>query len=55
MKTPLLPVQFNIDYIPQLNHPLVRAYIDPDVELDQIHIDCIYDAIEEAEDLMHGR
>lgn len=53
MKRALLPIQMDIDYIPQLNHPLVQAYIDPDIELDETHINCIYDAIELAYGIMY--
>ena len=45
---PLLPVELEIDYFPGLNHPMVKAFISGDVEISEIHINCIYDAIEYA-------
>lgn len=53
MRNALLPILLNIDYLPQLNHPLLQAYIDPDVELGESHIDCIADAIEYADKVMY--
>lgn len=55
MKSAVLPITLDIDYIPQLNHPIVQAYIDPDIELDESHIDCIMDAIEYADQVMYDR
>jgi len=53
MKSAVLPISLDIDYIPQLNHPIVQAYIDPDIELDEAHMDCIMDAIEYADQVMY--
>ena len=51
---PLDPIIIDIDFTPELNHPLVRAYIDPDVELSESHIQCIYEAIQIAQDMKYG-
>jgi hypothetical protein len=45
---PLIPFDLDIDMAPQLCHHLVGAFIDPDVELDDCHIQAIYDAIQYA-------
>lgn len=52
MRTPLQGFSLNIDLSPQLVHPLVGAFIDPDVELSESHIQCIYDAIEIAQEMV---
>lgn len=55
MKHALLPIELDIDFMPQLNHPLVRAFISDDVELTESHIDAIYGAIKYADEVMYGR
>lgn len=51
----LLPIELDIDFMPQLNHPLMRAYVDEDVEFNEHHINAIYEAIEYADKVMYGR
>ena len=53
MRTAFLPVHLDIDCFPQFNHPLVQAYVDPDIELDEVHIKALYDAIKYAESLIY--
>lgn len=55
MKSVLMPVELDIDVLPQLNHPLVKAFADIDVELSEQHVQCIYDAIEYADKVLYGR
>jgi len=52
MKHALHGFSLDIDLSPQLTHPLVGAFIDPDVELDEVHIQCIYDAIQIAQQMV---
>lgn len=52
MKTPLQGFSLNIDITPQLVHPLVGAFIDPDLELTESHIQCIYDAVAIAQEMV---
>lgn len=54
MKTPVVPIELDIEFLPTLNYPLVKAYVDPDVELDDCHINCIYDAIDYAKSINYG-
>ena len=44
----------DIDMTPQLVHPQVGMFIDPSVELSDVHIQCLYEAIQYANRLMHG-
>lgn len=46
--------KLNIDISPNLSHPLVGVFIDPNVEVDEIHIQCIFEAIQYANRLLHG-
>lgn len=44
----------DIDMTPQLCHPQVGMFIDPEVEISDVHIQCLYEAIQYANRLMHG-
>lgn len=46
-----VPITLDIDYMPHLNHPLVGAYIGVDVEFNEHHINCIYEAIKYANEV----
>lgn len=52
MKTPLQGFSLDIDLSPQLTHPLVGAFIDPDLDLCEAHIQCIYDAVAIAQEMV---
>jgi hypothetical protein len=52
MMQPLQGFSLDIDMTPQLTHPLVGAFIDPDLELDEVHIQCIYDAVRVAQEMV---
>lgn len=51
--TPLVPLTIDIDMAPQLNHPLVGAFIDPSLSLSESHINCIYEAIQLAQEMVY--
>ena len=51
--TPLQSLMLDIDLAPHLTHPLVGAFIDPSLELTEMHINCIYDAIQYAQQMMY--
>jgi hypothetical protein len=52
MKHALQGFSLDIDISPQLTHPLVGAFIDPDLELSEAHIQCIYDAVRVAQEMV---
>lgn len=52
MMQPLHGFSLDIDLSPQLTHPLVGAFIDPELELDEVHIQCIYDAVRIAQEMV---
>lgn len=52
---PLNPISLDIDFSPQLCHPLVQAFLDPDVELSESHIQCIYEAIKMAQEMKYSQ
>jgi hypothetical protein len=43
----------DIDMTPQLNHPQVGMFIDSDLEVTEVHIQCLYEAIQYANKLMY--
>lgn len=51
----LVPIELDIDTFPNLNNPLVRGYMDSSIEMSEIHLRCILDAIEYAENIMYGK
>lgn len=51
---PLHGFNLDIDMTPQLNHPMVGMFIDPDLELTESHINCLYDAIQIAQAMVYG-
>ena len=51
---PLIHFKPDVDQAPELNHPQVGMFFDPDVELTQAHIECLYEAIKYAKRLMYG-
>lgn len=55
MKVALLPLQLEIEDAPSLNNPLVRIYIDPDLKIEQEHINAIMGAIEYANGLLYDQ
>ena len=52
--TALQGFSLDIDMTPQLCHPKVGMFIDPDLEVTEAHIQCLYEAIQYANRLMHG-
>jgi hypothetical protein len=52
--TALQGFNLDIDMTPQLCHPQVGMFIDPEVEISDVHIQCLYEAIQYANRLMHG-
>ena len=51
---PAIPLELDIDTYPQFNHPLVQAFVGEDVEVTQMHIECLYEAIEYARRMLYG-
>lgn len=47
------PIIIDIEEAPSLNHHLVQAFIDPDVELDECHIHAIAEAVEYAKRMLY--
>lgn len=50
MRAVLAPILIDIDYIPELNHPLVQGFIDPEVEVTDMHLEAIAEAVMLGED-----
>lgn len=47
------PIYIDIEEAPSLNHHLVQAYIDPDVEISECHIHAIAEAVEYAKRMLY--
>ena len=52
--TPLRALTVDIDYMPELCHPLVGAFIDPSLDLTESQTQAIKDAILYAYKLMYS-
>lgn len=55
MKQALTTADLDIDICPSLNHPLVQIYTSPGIEPTEAHIECVYQAIQYANEVLYGK
>lgn len=49
-----IPIEMDINYLPEMHHPMVKAYLGAGVEFSESHIECIYEAIQLAEEMVRN-